>query len=693
MKRLFIIAGTLILIGLISYGSWYYFTQKKTTQTLEYTNLKPDIARAREFTVQPDQNTVLQINDRERVVMTLEIPAGALDTAQQVKLIPFFFQPDKSMPTAGALISPGNINFKKPVTLSFDLAYSPHRTNAEKTLTTQAALTGASQVLMYDGKKKELVQTLVDRTNETQTYLPARILTGGSYVFSLDGAFQKDFAHASLAKDKAHVLTLLESASVLAEKKKLTNTEKERARKAVDKILAKENPPLIEFAAAATLDRRLQGKKVSGVETAYAGNVVLQYVALQCKQKLSITDYVAAAKTAQLYGDNALSEECMTAARNLVAEEARAVLQSTSVGLKDVIRMRARVQAFGIDEFDGPLETKMLEIARKYVESVLNDPNATPQDILGAMQQAQLVGLEQSLSDQLQSKLTTKAETDARATLNNPNASAGELARAKQALELLGGDQSLQNELGERLTTAVENMDPRSVANDPNASAADLNEALKKAKASGDASLASELEKDLADKTKKDREESEAKKERLHEGSDEEAASELLIPFDWRSIGLIIAQQMFGLEDLSEEGVKAWTDKLVEQGHELREFAGEICQMTDAIGGNCDESLLTQMDEAISELQTEGYRAAGEIGEIEARDFEDPDLEPGSDGTEPDDNEMQGQVCEDNEHIEDSECVPNSEEGSDDAEEEIDTSEEDTSNDPLDSASTNPEEE
>jgi hypothetical protein len=154
-------------------------------------------------------------------------------------------------------------------------------------------------------------------------------------------------------------------------------------------IGSRANVSAFELAHASILSQQLN-KAQSFIPQAFAqGNNLQGYLEFQCKSQHSVQEYVMYAQNAQLLGFDDIGEGCMTAAKNLVAEEARKVLAKSPPSLPELVQMLAKVQMFGIEQMDTALQNKIAEVAKKNAEDILNDPNATPEEIIKRLQELQ----------------------------------------------------------------------------------------------------------------------------------------------------------------------------------------------------------------------------------------------------------------------------------------------------------------
>ena len=420
-----IIILAIITLG-ITAGGLLFFTKSKSSSSKglfaerpKITKPSPDMSRARQLTINPDEDTVMQIETREKVTITLTIPKGALDKKQVIKMIPYYYDEKNEDPSAGVIIGPGTLEFKHPVTLLFDLTDSKLRTDAPATRgkIDEVRMTGTSQVLMLDQNATELIPTLVAREIETSTQLRARILSGGGYVFSVNGKDQTRWAENAMHKEKVNAISILESAKVLlSSDKKMGKDDLGKAQAAAEKILGKKNPPPHEMVAALSVQKLLSQKKTSLIPQAYAApndsgamsaqrttpQGVIEYM---CKTKgLAVEAYVGYAAAAWNYGFGDLRDKCMTVALNKAADDARKLLNDQNASIKSMAIALKNLQFLGIDEAEGlgdKLTEKIKWKAEDEAKRVAYDIDATPLEVAVELQKLQTLGVDEGKTQEI----------------------------------------------------------------------------------------------------------------------------------------------------------------------------------------------------------------------------------------------------------------------------------------------------
>ena len=527
----------IIVLGLII-GLAFFFKPWKALPFIgtqkPLTVIKPDLdfARARQLTIDPSRDTVMQIVTRENVRVTLEVPKGALNEKTLVKMIPFYYDKKATSPTAGVLLSPGKLRFSRPVTLSFNLTDSSFRNHAPKNIKSMTLRsTGTAQVLEIDAKATSYTPALIARGLETETYLPARILTGGAYVFSLDGDNQTQIATVALAVTSMPSLTVIEAAtSLLFNNKSLSPDELTKAKNAVTKILSKKQPPALELYAALVLQKKIKNPRFSFIKQAYAYETGQGFYEATCRREgLGVEEYLGLAQAAQLMGYDSIGENCLRKAKNIIADDTK---------------------------------------------KILSNPNSDVKTIMIALQNVQLIGLDDdtNLDEQLTEKAKEVAVKDASKVAQDPNSTAVDAAKQLQRLEALGVEsgptyESLQN----TLKTSTEKYD-----------------------------------------------------EPIDDPYDVEPTidnEEILYNAAMSTLGVELLKA-FGFEELDQESLKKKFDEMISQTSELNEAVYAMCL---EMGGDDCDSKHSEAEGMIREAEAESYRVENEIGNLQSRPDEDPE--------------------------------------------------------------------
>ncbi|MBI4057918.1 hypothetical protein HY405_01195, partial [Candidatus Microgenomates bacterium] len=526
-------AGTapllIVLILAAVAGTVLYFTkpwEKLNLPILSAKIVKPtvDVGRGRQLTVKPDKDNLIQVFDGQKVVTNVYIPKGAVKVPTIVEVFPFAYDEKAGSPTAGVLISPGEVSFLTPITLSFDLSRS-HFRNREPL--------GKSQVLFLDKDAKSLTPTLVVRGAESAIQINARILTGGAYVFSLDGKNQVRWAREALDANQTNALIVLESAStLLSNNKKLSPKQKERVETVIKTIIENRDDSPIEASVAYSIQKRLE--TTGGlIPTVYAADAIRQYYETLCKARgQSVEVYLAFAKSAQIFGYSDIAEHCIVAAKNEVVRVGSQVLANSN-NPAELVAYLSKVQLVGVDvetNLDENLLAKARDISIIKANEVLADPSATATQLAKALQDAANFGAPEETINQLAEKLQEKVDKGEIPSLGSPRPSASPAP---------GGD-----EIG------------------------------------------------LVDRV---------------------------------SIGAIAVAllQGFGLESFDQAGVQAWTKRMVATGREVNMMTAALCA---AIGIDCSAQL-AESERNLQQATELGFRAAEELGKIQAQDFQVPDYE------------------------------------------------------------------
>jgi hypothetical protein len=402
-KLFIIIIITALIIG-FSIGFLnpfkYYINPPKVSEP------QLDLTYSQIVSLSPYQDKLIQIIDYDNVVIMLDIPAGSVNQNQNVRITPLYHTATSSALTAGVMISPAGIVFNKPVTLAFDFSKTNIKTDAAAKINiNHPKFSGKAQVLRYDKTNNSLNPTLINRSIETQTYLPSRIITGGVYIYNPDGKYNSFFATESLKQPPRDILNTIESVTTLSFADiKFNSAITTRAQAAIDLVLAKKNPAPAEYYAALVLQRKIH-KNSSIFPQSYAADVTQGYLEYMCKLKtLTYDQYITEATTAQMLGYTDIATGCLTSAKNIIAENARKILNDPNATIEEVVRIMHAVQLLGLTELDSALFEKAQSVVVRDANRVLQNPSANQSDIIKAIKLLQFFGagtpeLEQQLWD------------------------------------------------------------------------------------------------------------------------------------------------------------------------------------------------------------------------------------------------------------------------------------------------------
>lgn len=565
---LLIVVALVLLSGLaVLFKPWKYVALPFVSSPISVKKPTMDMSRARQMTISPDKDTVMQIVTREKVRITLQVPKGALKEKTLVKLIPFYYDRKSAAPSAGAIIGPASIEFTEPVTLSFNFSDSEFKNQAPKTAIEQKLrMTGISQVTQIDSKATSLTPTLIAREIETENFLPARVLTGGAYVFSLDGKHQVDVARLALNKDGMHSLTVMESANVLLfNNKKLSTDELKKTKAAVAKILSKKNPPAFELFAALVLQKKITNPSFTLVHKAYAYETGEGFYQAVCRDDGStVEQYLGFAKAAQLMGYDNIGESCINKAKNKVAEDAKKVLGSGEPSIKAIMLALQNVQLLGVDSetnLDEQLEEKAKEVVTKEAQKVANDPTSSLVDAAVAMQKMEAVGADQgSTYESLKERVSGKVE-------------------------------QIENDVNNANDQHSRDMDQKEAA---------WEEAAKQV----------------------EKEEKRLEEEVKANDIDEE---EILANAAMAQLGIAFLK-LGGFDQLDKDSLKKKFDEMQAQSKEVAQLGYEACLEAQSEGFEVDCSgMKSQTDELLQQAEELSYRAENEIGNMQSQEYETPE--------------------------------------------------------------------
>jgi hypothetical protein len=429
-RNVFVVIITAALLGAAGWGAWYLNVQKRvasfqptaTKQPLRYDDgeivePKLDGVHARRKTIDAATGGAVRIVDGRGVEIVLLVPPQALERDTEISVVPFLNDGNPDSLDAGVAILPASVRFKQPVTVTFDLRGTDDRNSAPASLKEGTLRsTGLSRVYRYTTGGNRLVPALVARAAETETVIPARILSGGMYVYSLNSSRSEALARLSLSAGNTRSLTVMEAATgLITSGKRLSRQERTRADAAIKLILDKPEPPAPELFAAMALRQALEERAFSLVKPVHAADVNRGYLEYMCKRDLTLQEYVSLASTAQLLGHDDLGDACLVRAKNVVAERARDVLNDPSADATDTLLALQEVYQFGLDDesdLDENLERKVQDIVRDGAEETLRDPDATAIEIATQLQRMQGVGVEGDLHDRMEKRLKEAVEKE-----------------------------------------------------------------------------------------------------------------------------------------------------------------------------------------------------------------------------------------------------------------------------------------
>lgn len=637
-----LIVGCLAVIVFSALGFLYlnrdgrlYKAAKTTVDKKNHPDIliEQDVLRSRGLDITKEKGGTIVAYSEGKVVASLDIPAGAVQSPVRIALVPLKHNND----VTGVAILPATVAFKKPVTLTFDISRTTKTGDAPAVVQPeQSRITGKTQVLRYDSTTNKSSPSLIIRSNETSRLVPARILSGGTYVFTTDGSDQIEKSRSVFAEPKTSTLVVIEAASVLIGNNiPLSPEQTERVRKSVNKILGNKNVSPYEFFSASALEQQLDPARQSFlIGSVYAQSAAEGYLEYRCKDRsLSIEEYLAAASTAQLIGLDSVGDECLTAAKNRVADEARKVLGNSGASPEEIIRMMGRCQMFGLDSLSNSLEEKLRDTVKQRADDVLKDPNASIEDILKAMQDTQVSGGDDT---ELSQKIEQVSRQEAQQTLNDPNATFDQVIRAIQEAQAFGHE-DVASSLQQRANTML-NRSSEQILDNPNATSTELTHALAQAVKEGkDMAYRNQIRDRL--KEAEQREADERKNEPTPTPGDGQVDEELLVGFDSNVIWLELARGLGIIDCFSEACLKEGTDRLVQHGQELNAQTAAMCAeapaafaalgvpMPPELRQDCNKVESGEVLRELEHARDKAFEEAEEIGDIQSQDFEEEDFE------------------------------------------------------------------
>lgn len=468
-KIVLICLGVLLLAtgGFLLYRKYL----KKSSSAVEVGKLNPvnpvfDMLHGKTIKVTTLSGGSGSVHDADKVGMLLEIPAGALDADTELKIIPIKKKEEGAIP--GIAILPEGTKFKKPVILTFDYSLSQLKNDKapDNGIGTEERASGSSHIYRYNTVSTSFMSQLVNRSTETKRTLSAEIIFGGIYNYVLDDKFEVDRATYALGLKDQTVQTALESANTLfANNKKIEGKSADLLKNAIIRVKAEKSPDVIELYSALLAEKSLaKQKSASYVKKALAADTYSGYLETICKDPaVSIDQILSAWKTAQLAGYDGAAENCKTRVQNVVAERVNKLLDQPDPTYVELLKANQDIILVGLeDQFGDAIAKKRHDKAVREAQELLKDPSVDPRIIAIALQNMQLFvddqpALEQALIDRMNQGL----DTDVQRVLNDPNASKQDIERALAKNDFTGGNEEIKKKLEDKLKTAKDGQDAK----------------------------------------------------------------------------------------------------------------------------------------------------------------------------------------------------------------------------------------
>lgn len=298
---------------------------------------------AQKVIVTPEEGALLRTADDAGVVMTLSIPPGAVSEVIELTVTPII--PNENGLQHGLVITPSEIVFSKPVTLSYNWYFA----NQLKGTTIDAESMVAMKFLRQD-QTVRVVSLLHPMT--TNTYLPVSIYETGWYGVSDNSTLQGVAAERTL-KSGESTSAMLEAGLVLFKLNDIRSSEKKIVQSEIDTVFDQSEPDLHELALASKLNT-LVGNKLSIVTKAYAYGSFDGYLQFRCNHPdTDYEDAMMAMDIALNMGYSSVVDTCLERAKEILLVEAQKVDNDPSRPTIDTLEVLIQMQLLGLDDGGG----------------------------------------------------------------------------------------------------------------------------------------------------------------------------------------------------------------------------------------------------------------------------------------------------------------------------------------------------
>lgn len=457
-----LIIGIILAIIIIGVGGYFIYKKvakpKVTVGKLDPLNPVFDVIHGKTLKATAKDGGSIAVYNEDKVGIMIEIPAGALDKDTNIKLIPIKQKNKDDVPGVG--IFPENLSFKKPVKLAFDFSFSSVKNSQapDNAMGNGISAITSSHIYRYNVASTSLMPQLLDRSEETKTILRAQIPASGLYTFTLNDKFEKERASYALTFKNQTIQTTLESAiTLLSKKQKLKGDAKDLLLNAVKRVKADKTPDILALNSALVAEKLYKDGKLSLIPTVQAGDTYAGYLDTICKDpSVGLDTLLSAWKTAQLAHADGPAENCKTRVQNDVAKRVNKLLDESDPTYVDLLKASQDVELVGLsDKFDEAIAKKRHDKAVREAQELLKDPSVDPRILTIALQNLEVFvddkpDLKQALRDRINSGLST----DVQRVLNDPNASKQDIERAIAKNNFAEGGAETQKKLEDKLKNA-----------------------------------------------------------------------------------------------------------------------------------------------------------------------------------------------------------------------------------------------
>lgn len=360
-----------VVVWSIQQGFLTNFLGEKISSALTIEAPVPATSKAKTTRITAAEGGIMRVVDEAGVVITLDIPKGALTNDTNITLTPT--TPNNASLHYGVKIEPENTTFNSPVTLSFNW----HLSNKFQETT---PYTERPFVVRYLPETESTEIVAPHRAIAVRNFMPALVTNGGWYGVSDVASLMVNAAEQSLVTER-DTLSMLEAGLVLSAESTLSKKSITKLEGVMDSVFTQKEPNLHELHSATLLEETLN-KKVSFVPRAYAYGLFDGYLQFRCNYAdTRYEDALIAMKIAmeQGYADVALT--CKKRAEKLLIERAQKVDSEGNRPVIDAIEVVQQMQLLGLDDDGG--------VGERLTESLKNDITATIDARLAARGQTQ----------------------------------------------------------------------------------------------------------------------------------------------------------------------------------------------------------------------------------------------------------------------------------------------------------------
>lgn len=316
--------------------------------------------------VSPWQDQTVRMVDGNGVMMAIEIPAGAVSESTEISLVALESNVDSGVPSSGVMITPVDIEFQKPVVVSFNYRF-----------TTDIVDVASRRAQVYRIEDRNLRPVLVMQAIQTETALSAIVNQGGVYVWDLSGSGGSYWASKAMDSSDLRDTEVLAAAMTYVNRdKKWESKYDSKVEKVVEEILSEDEPSLHMLYAAILIDEYRE--KLSWIPTAFASGNFDDYLLFRCNvEGSSYADLVAAMVISAHMGNDSLSEICRVKAEEKITSEAEALLNNPNSTIGELVEVAQQMDLIGAGDTEqgSVLRDVINEEVDKAIEKAVEEAN------------------------------------------------------------------------------------------------------------------------------------------------------------------------------------------------------------------------------------------------------------------------------------------------------------------------------